>query len=100
MYYRKFDDVFIVSPSHAKMGINVKPENATTQFSLDWLFDKFATLNEKQTEAVFGHRVTRTKDDKRNQMGKIYAEGNMLGDQRSRFLLSDAFTSSGLRSAK
>jgi hypothetical protein len=38
MYYRKFDDVFIVSPSHQKMGIKVKPDNTTAQFSLDWLF--------------------------------------------------------------
>jgi KaiC/GvpD/RAD55 family RecA-like ATPase len=29
MYYRKFDDVFIVSPSHQKMGIKVKPDNTT-----------------------------------------------------------------------
>ncbi|MFN9908187.1 MAG: NB-ARC domain-containing protein [bacterium] len=27
MYYRKFDEVLFVSPSHAKMGIPLKKEN-------------------------------------------------------------------------
>lgn len=99
MYHRKFDDVFIVSPSHAKMGINVKPENTTASFSLDWLFHKFETINEKQMERVFGHRMNRSTKDKSNAVGKIFAQGEVMGDSRSRFLLSDAFTGTGLRSA-
>jgi hypothetical protein len=47
MYHRKFDDVIIISPSHAKMGIKVKPENTTARFSLDWLFAKFERINEE-----------------------------------------------------
>lgn len=47
MYYRKFDDVFMVSPSHAKMGIKVKQDNTTSTFSLDWLFKKFHDINEQ-----------------------------------------------------
>lgn len=47
MYYKKFDDVFLISPSHAKMGLKMKPENTTQRFSLDWLFKKFDLINEE-----------------------------------------------------
>ena len=47
MYHKKFDDVLLVSPSHAKMGVKVKMENVTSQFSLDWLFDRFEKINEE-----------------------------------------------------
>lgn len=57
MYSRKFDDVIIVSPSHAKMGIKVNKDNVTSRFSLDWLFSKFDDLNEKQMDEVFGNRL-------------------------------------------
>ncbi len=57
MYYRKFDEVIMVSPSHAKMGIKVKPDNCTTRFSLDWLFAKFESINQEQLHTVFGFRA-------------------------------------------
>jgi len=46
MYHKKFDDIFVISPSHAKMGLKIRPENTTAHFSLNWLFDKFYTINE------------------------------------------------------
>jgi|LauGreDrversion4_2_1035121.scaffolds.fasta_scaffold1052991_1 hypothetical protein len=36
------------------MGIKVKPDNTTAQFSLDWLFTKFEQINEEQLRVVFG----------------------------------------------
>jgi hypothetical protein len=47
MYFKKFDDVFIVSPSHAKMGIKVRNENTTQRFSLDWIFKHIDKINEE-----------------------------------------------------
>jgi hypothetical protein len=46
MYYRKFDDILLISPSHAKMGVKIKQDNITARFSLDWLFKKFEEINE------------------------------------------------------
>jgi hypothetical protein len=60
MYYKKFDDVFVVSPSHAKMGLKIKTDNTTQRFSLDWLFKKFDTINEEQMNDIFGSRAKRT----------------------------------------
>lgn len=60
MYYRKFDDVLLVSPSHQKMGLKVKKSNVTDIFSLDWLFDKFNRINELQKDAVFGRKAPAT----------------------------------------
>lgn len=57
MYYKKFDDVFIISPSHAKMGLKVKNENTTAKFSLDWLFKKIDKINEEQMDEIFGARI-------------------------------------------
>lgn len=38
MYGGKFDEILIVSPSHAKMGIEDIPQDKrTSQFSLDWI---------------------------------------------------------------
>jgi ABC-type molybdenum transport system ATPase subunit/photorepair protein PhrA len=94
MYYRKFDDVFIVSPSHAKMGLKVRKENSTAQFSLDWIFGKFAEINEKQLDRVFGSKLKRSSKDKKSaNETRTLASGVLMNDGRSRFLLSDAFNS-------
>ncbi len=92
MYYRKFDDVFIVSPSHSKMGLKVKKDNTTETFNLDWIFQKFETINEEQLEATFGSRKNRTtkKNEDRAKGGGL-GSALLLGDSRSRFMLSDAF---------
>lgn len=47
MYNKKFDDVFIVSPSHSKMGIKTKKDHTTASFSLDWIFEKIDEINEE-----------------------------------------------------
>ena len=61
MYYKKFDEVLMVSPSHAKMDVHIKEENVTGKFSLEWLFEKFDKINEKQLDRVFGHRLKSIK---------------------------------------
>ena len=50
MYADKFDHTFIVSPSYAKMGLELDDEqdNATTHFSLEWIFDRIDMVNEEQ----------------------------------------------------
>jgi hypothetical protein len=73
MYYRKFDDVLLVSPSHAKMGISVKKDNIESKFSLDWLFEKFDKINEEQMNKVFGHRLKMTVKDVKSATGKVLA---------------------------
>lgn len=96
MYYRKFDDVFLISPSHAKMGIKIKPENTKAQFSLDWLFKKFDEINEEQLKTIFGNVHDRSVKTKKSATGKsTLAGGTVLNDNRSRYLLSDAFTHMG-----
>lgn len=80
MYYRKFDDIFIVSPSHAKMGLKVKQDNTTAKFSLDWLFNKFAKINEDQLERVFGNRPGQTNRDKKTASGMTLSSGMMMND--------------------
>jgi septin family protein len=57
MYYKKFDHVILVSPSHAKMDLKLKKENVASSFSLDWLFKKIDEINEKQLENVFGKKM-------------------------------------------
>jgi len=47
MYHKKFDEVVLVSPSYAKMGIKIKEENTTSKFSLDWLFGRLDAINDK-----------------------------------------------------
>jgi ABC-type multidrug transport system ATPase subunit len=36
-YYRKFDNVLLISPSANKMGIKVKKDNLTQVFDLKWI---------------------------------------------------------------
>lgn len=47
MYHHKFDHVLLVSPSYAKMGVSVKPQNSTTKFNLDWIFNRIDDINEE-----------------------------------------------------
>lgn len=47
MYNKKFDDVFIVSPSHSKMGIKTKRDHTTATFNLDWIFDKINEISDE-----------------------------------------------------
>ena len=60
MYYKKFDDVFLVSPSHAKTGLKIKQENCTLRFSLDWIFKHIDKINEEQMDEIFGSKLKRT----------------------------------------
>lgn len=48
MYNGKFDKVFLISPSHAKMGLPIKADNVNAGFSLDWIFSKIETVNTEQ----------------------------------------------------
>jgi uridine kinase len=91
MYYRKFDDVLLVSPSHAKMGVKVKNENTTANFDLDWIFEKLEKLNQDQLQNVFGHKLKLTAKDRKSDTGKLLGPTTVLGDQRSRWLLGDMF---------
>lgn len=49
MYRGKFDYIFVVSPSHSKMGLDnmVKRENRTEEFSLEWIFKRIEHVNDK-----------------------------------------------------
>lgn len=47
MYYKKFDEVLLVSPSHTKMDLKIKKSNVSAKFSLDWVFNKIGEINEK-----------------------------------------------------
>lgn len=99
MYGHKFNDVLLISPSHAKMGISVRKENITDEFSLDWLFQKFDVMNEEQNERVFGFHGDRSVKPKQDAKGRVLGgEQMVVGDQRARWLLSDAFAS--VRKAK
>lgn len=92
MYHRKFDNVLIVSPSHAKMGISVKKDHITDTFSLDWIFKHFVKFNEEQEERVFGKRAARTIKGQKPVPGKTALSNEpVMNDARSRFMLSDAF---------
>ena len=81
----------MVSPSHAKMGIKIKADNCTTRFSLDWIFNKFESINQEQLHSVFGFRAQQSTKTKKTATGKPLEEKPMVGDSRARFLLSDAF---------
>lgn len=91
MYHRKFDDVLMVSPSHAKCGIKCAKENTTEDFSLDWIFSRFDKFNDEQLELIFGNK---TREEKKKPMeDPKERKPFMINDHRSRFLLSDAFAS-------
>lgn len=47
MYKGKFDEVIIVSPSYAKMDIDIDPKYASPVFSLDWIFDHIREFSER-----------------------------------------------------
>jgi len=91
MYHRKFDDVLLVSPSHAKMGIRVKQENVTPKFDLDWIFDKFDKINRDQLDVVFGHKLKHSLEEKKDSTGRVIGPGTLLNDNKSRWLLGDMF---------
>ena len=40
-YNGEFSDVFVVSPSYTKMELDLPPDNMTSDFSINWLYDKF-----------------------------------------------------------
>ncbi len=44
-YREKFDDIFIISPSHTKIGLPVKQDHATSEFSLRWIYENFDKVN-------------------------------------------------------
>ena len=81
----------MISPSHAKMGIKIKADNCTTRFSLDWLFNKFNTINDDQLNTVFGFRAQHSTKERKTAAGKVMQEHPIVGDSKARFLLSDAF---------
>lgn len=57
MYNKKFDKILVVSPNWAKMGFNVKKEDATTKFDLDWIFTQIDQCNVHQKSRVLkGHK--------------------------------------------
>ena len=91
MYHHKFDEVLLVSPSHAKMGIKVKVENTTSKFSLDWIFDRFNKINEKQLNEVFGNKLKSAVRKNKSETGKLLGPGMVMNDNRSRFILGDMF---------
>lgn len=62
MYKKKFDYVFLLSPSFAKMELKLKPANMTSQFSLDWIYTKIEEINKKQL----------SKGDKNNKDSMIF----------------------------
>jgi len=47
MYGGKFNEIYVCSPSYAKMGFKVKTGNATTNFNLEWIFNKIEDVNRK-----------------------------------------------------
>lgn len=92
MYHKKFDEVLLVSPSHAKMDIKVKKSNVTAKFSLDWIFHKIGEINEKQQDAIFGHSLGGKKlpNDKLTATGKHKVQSaHVLNDKGSRFQMSE-----------
>ena len=48
MYAGKFDYVFIVSPSYAKMHLPIKKSRMSGDYSLGWIYDKIAKINDIQ----------------------------------------------------
>lgn len=92
MYSEKFNEILLVSPSYAKMDLNVRAESATTRFSLDWIFDKLEVINEDQQQKMFGHSFggRRLANDKRSATGATQLTNTaLMGDQRSRFYMAD-----------
>lgn len=99
MYHKKFDDVFIISPSHAKMGIKTKKDNTNAQFNLDWIFNKIEEINDDQINEVFGNHLAVSAKEKKNLQGKPMSDA-YVNDSRSRFLIGDMFkTTPGAMSA-
>ena len=45
LYKDKFNDIFIFSPSFAKMNVKIPLQNFKSTFDLDWLFDKLQEIN-------------------------------------------------------
>ncbi len=40
-FYRgKFDEIYIVSPSHSKIGLPISNENSTSEFDLMWIYKR------------------------------------------------------------
>lgn len=48
LYRKRFDYVYLVSPSYAKMGIKIPDSHMTGTFDLPWVFERIALVNEKQ----------------------------------------------------
>ena len=51
-YYKKFDTILLMSPSASKMGIPLKKEFMTTEFSMSWIADQLMTINLKQVKLI------------------------------------------------
>lgn len=87
MYHKKFDEVLLISPSYAKMGLKIKEENVRSKFSIEWIFEKIQAINEKQMEKVYGHSMggKKLKEDKLTSVGRVKKSGAVLNDNKSRF---------------
>lgn len=99
MYKQKFDYILLVSPSHAKMGLKVDKKYVTDKFSLDWIYNNFSTINEKQTDKIFGHRMGGKKLVKnyKDATGKqISGKTFVLNDSGNRFVTNDFMKKFGL----
>ena len=47
--------MIMVSPSYAKMGLDLKQDNCQTRFSLGWIFKRIEEINGEQHEKIYGH---------------------------------------------
>ena len=48
-FYRgRFDSVFIISPSHAKIGLPVSASDCTSEFDLKWIYENLDKVNKRQ----------------------------------------------------
>jgi len=92
MYRGKFHQTILVSPSHSKMTLpHIKPEFRSADFSLEWIFQRFAELNNKQHERIFGHSKggRNLPVDMSNSKGRVVKRTFVLGDEKSRFFMGD-----------
>lgn len=58
-YWRKFDKIFVVSPSYQKIAIEVSEKNKTADFSLDWIFEKIEDINMEQEGKAINQRTSK-----------------------------------------
>ena len=71
-YYKKFDEVLIVSPSLGKLNMNVPKENTKTTFELNWLHEKIKKFNKEQFKAIHKLVVPKENDDRPTNISQSY----------------------------